>query len=187
MIGIDEVGRGAWAGPLLVVAFRQRAVLPEGIADSKVLSKTKRQHLAKLLEKSGDLGEGWVDPAEIDELGLTLAMRLAVERALIDIKALSIEEIIIDGNVNYCPIEFVSARAVVKADGSIPVVGAASILAKVRRDLVMKQLSDVHPNYGFDKHVGYGTKLHIEALRLHGFSSVHRLSYAPVAKFKKAK
>ncbi len=183
MIGIDEVGRGCWAGPLLVVAARARTGLPAGLADSKVLSKKKRQQLFVELSDSCDFGEGWVEAADIDELGLTGAMRLAVERALNNLEAGLEDEIIMDGSINYCASGFTQVQCVVKADTSHPIVSAASIYAKVLRDRRMFVLSMEYPGYGFEKHVGYGTAMHLAALHRLGVTPLHRLSYKPLKQF----
>jgi ribonuclease HII len=183
MVGIDEVGRGCWAGPLLVVAARQVGKLPLGLADSKKLSKKQRESLLGDIQISCDLGEGWVQPEEIDELGLTAAMRLGVSRALLQLGADLNEEIIMDGHINYCPADFTNVAAVVKADDSHPIVSAASIYAKVTRDRHMTRLAKFHPFYGFEHHVGYGTALHLSALKVHGVSAIHRKSYKPIQAF----
>ncbi len=180
MIGIDEVGRGCWAGPLLVVAARTRGDLPLGVADSKKLSKKKRESLFHDIGISCDIGEGWVQPAEVDEFGLTIAMHMAVERALAALNAQADEVIIMDGNINYCQPKFANVQAVIDADADYPIVSAASIYAKVLRDNYMAQQATVHPNYSFEKHVGYGTSAHIAALKLLGVCELHRLSYKPV-------
>jgi ribonuclease HII len=183
MIGIDEVGRGCWAGPLLVVAARHKATLPNGLADSKVLSKKKREALFLVLPKACDFGEGWVEAAEIDELGLAEAMKLAVQRALHHLEASFDEEIIMDGTINYCAPDFANVQCIARADASHPIVSAASVYAKVLRDQKMSDLSLQHPSYSFDKHVGYGTKLHMEALCQFGITPLHRLSYKPLKQF----
>ncbi len=183
MIGIDEVGRGCWAGPLLVVAARQVADLPPGLADSKKLSKKRRQNLLEGIQLSCQLGEGWVQPAEIDQLGLTAAMRLAVQRALAAINATNDEAIIMDGDINYCDLAFTKVSCVIAADDSYPIVSAASIYAKVTRDQAMTDLSLQFAGYGFDKHVGYGTRAHLEALQNLGVTSQHRKSYKPIQAF----
>ncbi len=180
MIGIDEVGRGCWAGPLLVVAARQVTELPAGLADSKKLSKKQRERLLASIEASCQLGEGWVQPAEIDQLGLTAAMRLAVKRALVAINATNDEAIIMDGDINYCDLAYTNVSCLVAADASHPIVIAASIYAKVTRDQAMADLSVEFAGYGFDKHVGYGTKAHLDALKALGVTSHHRKSYKPI-------
>lgn len=185
IIGIDEVGRGCWAGPLLVVAamLKQSMELPAGLADSKKLSKIQREAIFPILVDKFHFGEGWVQSEEIDQFGLTKAMKIAVSRALISLGASHDTKIIIDGHINYCPEEFTKAKAVVKADSSHAVVSAASIYAKVKRDQHMIRLAKFHPFYGFEKHVGYGTALHQAALRIHGVSKLHRKSYKPVKAF----
>lgn len=180
MIGIDEVGRGCWAGPLLVVAARQTGELPLGLADSKLLTKKKRESFLANISLSCDIGQGWVSATEVDELGLTKAMFLAVERALNELLAKSDEEIIMDGNINYCSANYSNVSAVVNADADYPIVSAASIYAKVLRDKYMADQALVFPEYAFEKHVGYGTVAHIAALKLHGVCELHRRSYKPI-------
>lgn len=184
MIGIDEVGRGCWAGPLLVVAARARKPLPLGLKDSKKLSRQQREAFRQLIIDSCDVGEGWVTSAEIDRLGLTWAMKLAVQRALSVLPApvRNDEEIIMDGLINYCSGEYTNVTCVAKADDLYPIVSAASIYAKLERDAYMRQLDGPYLKYQFASHVGYGTKLHMEMLTLHGVSDQHRLSFAPVKK-----
>lgn len=186
MIGIDEVGRGAWAGPLLVVAVRQTDVLPEGLKDSKLLTKKRRKSLSNDIAIACEVGEGWVTPSEVDEMGLTRAMYLGVERALTSLDASFSEEIIVDGNINYCSKEYIQSRCVIDADDLFPIVSAASIYAKVARDEFMTELVKTYPDYGFEKHVGYGTKLHIDSLKRNGVTNVHRKSYKPVKAFTNA-
>jgi ribonuclease HII len=180
MIGIDEVGRGCWAGPLLVVAARERSELPKGLNDSKLLTKQKRESAIAAIEASCDLGEGWVEPEEVDKLGLTAAMQLGVQRALTAIHCDSNEEIIMDGHINYCNPKYSSVSCVVRADSLHPIVSAASIYAKVLRDAKMAEFAVDYPDYGFEKHVGYGTKQHQEALRDFGVTMIHRRSYKPI-------
>ena len=186
-IGLDEVGRGCWAGPLLAAA----AVLPNDylssvdlpkLRDSKKLSKLQRQKADRWLRQHlVAFGIGWVWPQEIDEFGLTESVRLAFTRALESI-AIEYDELILDGNINYFR-DNPRSRAVIKADDIVPCVSAASIIAKVTRDAYMAELGGSYSPYGFDKHVGYGTAAHIEALRKYGVSDMHRLSYKPVQAF----
>lgn len=183
MIGIDEVGRGAWAGPLLVVAAREVSTLPAGLKDSKLLTKAGRNNLYESLKEACEFGEGWVVAGEIDRLGLTEAMRLGTQRALDDLVARTEEKIIIDGSINFCNEKYFKATAVIDADALFPIVSAASIYAKVTRDTYMSELPERYKAYEFDRHVGYGTKLHIEHLRDFGVSDLHRRSYAPVKAF----
>lgn len=180
MIGVDEVGRGCWAGPLLVVAARQIGDLPKGLDDSKKLSKKKRTTFFYDIELTCDTGEGWVSAEEVDALGLTKAMYVAVERALTGVGAAVDEEIIMDGNINYCPPKYLRSSAVIDADASHPTVSAASIYAKVLRDAHMAEQAKLHPGYAFEKHVGYGTAAHSAALKQLGLCVLHRKSFKPV-------
>ncbi len=183
IVGIDEVGRGCWAGPLLVVAAKAVRELPEGLMDSKQLTRLQREALLEQITETCELGEGWVQAEEIDDLGLTRAMKLGVSRALMQLKVTLDEEIIIDGIINYCPEEFVNVTARAKADDNYPIVSAASIYAKVMRDKHMIRAAKYYPFYGFEKHVGYGTQLHRDMLKIHGVSRLHRRSYRPVQAF----
>lgn len=185
LIGIDEVGRGCWAGPLLVVAATSTQTVPAGLADSKVITKRRRELLFTQIQNTCTFGEGWVEPSEIDQLGLTAAMRLGVARALSAIRAQSTDEIIMDGLINYCDPHFELVTCVAKADSLYPIVSAASIHAKVRRDACMAARAKEYPAFGFDSHVGYGTATHSAALQQYGPTPLHRLSYRPVAKFVK--
>ena len=182
MIGIDEVGRGAWAGPLLVVAAKLKPSrsLPEGLTDSKLLSKVHRDQLYQTLQISCDFGEGWVEVEEIDEMGLGAALKLGALRAMGDLGDYENEEICIDGNVDLLSDQFPKSYARVKADMTEPIVSAASVYAKVVRDRKMMKLHFMSPKYGFNKHVGYGTTEHIEALKMHGVSEYHRKSFKPI-------
>lgn len=183
MIGIDEVGRGCWAGPLLVVAARVTGELPSELTDSKKISRTKREKLMPVLDEVCIFGEGWVEPHEIDELGLSQAMRLGVARALKKINAMAEEDIIMDGHINFCDPLFSKVQCVIRADSLHPVVSAASVWAKVRRDEHMINQAAKFPGYGFDSHVGYGTKNHYEAMKKLGLCKLHRRSYKPVQAF----
>jgi ribonuclease HII len=181
MVGIDEVGRGCWAGPMLVVAARNIGELPKGLTDSKLLSKKKREEILSLLSDCCDFGEGWVTAVEIDTKGLAAGLKLGVARALKVINAKTDEEIIMDGSVNYVGSGFINTKCIIDADLNIPLVSAASIYAKVTRDKFMANLSQQHPNYGFEKHVGYGTKLHKLALEELGIlNGIHRTSFKPI-------
>lgn len=181
LIGVDEVGRGCLAGPMLVVAARQTRDLPNGLRDSKALSNIQRIKLLKPLSNCCEFGEGWVKASEIDRLGLASALRLGTKRALVNISAQAEEEIIMDGKFNYLPKKFINSRCIIGADSVVPIVSAASIYAKVKRDEYMIKLAKRYPSYSFEKHVGYGTAEHKKALKSYGIlKSVHRLSYAPI-------
>lgn len=181
MIGVDEVGRGCLAGPLLVVAAREKTKLPEGLRDSKTLSRKQREELLPYLLAACEFGEGWVKPSEIDRLGLASCLRLGIERALGGLPARTSEEIILDGSVNYLPAEYLEARCLVDADDCVPIVSAASVYAKVMRDRYMLRLAAKYPNYSFAEHVGYGTPGHYDELERFGpLRFVHRFSFAPL-------
>lgn len=183
-VGIDEVGRGCWAGPLVAGAVILPSNLnpedgPIELRDSKKMSKKQREVAAIwIYEHALAVGLGWVWPVEIDANGLTWAVKTAMERACAEIVA-DYGEIIIDGNINYFA-DNPRAKAIVKADDSVPSVSAASIVAKVARDNYMGELGEKYAGYGFDKHVGYGTAAHIAALTRLGVSDIHRLSYKPI-------
>lgn len=178
-VGIDEVGRGCWAGPLVAAAVILERPM-RGLRDSKQLTKLQRKKLAERINRRAlACGLGWVTPGEIDEFGLTVSTSLAIRRAIDQLDA-EYDEIIIDGSINYLT-DDPKARAVVKADDTVPVVSAASIIAKVARDNYMASISDKYPGYGFDSHVGYGTALHLDRLKLHGLCELHRRSFKPVA------
>lgn len=185
ILGIDEVGRGPWAGPLVVGAV----VLPndttiKGLTDSKKLSAKRRQALDVMIRKEAvGWGLGWVHADELDEVGLSEALRVATIRA---VKAVSApyHEIIIDGTINFLKEtnkgQYVTTIA--KADYLIPAVSAASIIAKVARDTYMEAQAEQYPDYGFASHVGYGTAKHQQALAVHGVTVLHRKSFAPIKK-----
>lgn len=182
MIGIDEVGRGAWAGPLLVVAARLKYghELPDGLTDSKILSKAQKESYYNELLYICDFGEGWVEVSEIDDLGLTAALKLGALRAMGNLGNPENVEIVIDGNIDFLGDQFPKSYARIKADLYEPIVSAASVYAKVKRDKKMQFLHFELPEYGFNEHVGYGTQQHIAALKKHGASKHHRKSFKPI-------
>jgi len=178
VLGIDEVGRGCWAGPLVAGAVILKRAIP-GVKDSKQLTRKAREALdAVIRRRAVAYGLGWVAPQELDEVGLTAAVRLAYQRALADITA-AYGEIIIDGNYNFLA-DMPNARAIVKADTTVPAVSAASIIAKVARDAYMREQAAQFPAYGFENHVGYGTLAHRLALAEYGPCLLHRCSFQPL-------
>lgn len=185
MVGIDEVGRGCLAGPLLVVAARSKGPLPPGLKDSKLLGRPRREEVYPLLIQSFEFGEGWVKAAEIDRLGLARCLRLGVRRAVNRLLVDAGEEVIIDGSVNYVPRLYKNSRCLVDADDLLPLVSAASIYAKVTRDRFMMRLAKKYPKYSFDNHVGYGTPQHQLTLSSYGpIRYVHRVSFAPLGGYR---
>jgi ribonuclease HII len=182
MIGVDEVGRGAWAGPLLVVAARlkQDVSLPDGLTDSKLLSHKQKNEFYEQLLYTCQFGEGWVSVDEIDEFGLGAGLKIGAARAVAELGDIEGEEIIIDGNIDLLGDDYPLSRAVIKADINEPIVSAASVYAKVVRDRHMTKLHYTMPGYGFKDHVGYGTQAHVAALKLHGITEHHRKSFKPI-------
>jgi ribonuclease HII len=178
ILGIDEVGRGCLAGPMVLGAVILDVPI-SGLKDSKLLSKTTRKRLeAEIKLMATAYGLGWVSAKEIDDLGLTRATTLAINRAIEQIDA-DYDQIIIDGSVNFLP-DNPKAITMIKADNLVPAASAASILAKCARDEYMAEVSKTYPHYGFDKHVGYGTKQHLDSLKAHGACELHRLSFKPL-------
>lgn len=182
-VGIDEVGRGPWAGPLVVGAVMLGDARIDGLTDSKKLTKVKRETLAtQIIEQAAAYGIGWVDAAELDAIGLSEALKLATRRALEHINV-PYHEIIIDGTVNFLAGTgkgpYVTTMK--KADLLISSVSAASIIAKVARDDYMAEQAETYPAYGFEDHVGYGTAKHRQALEAYGVTPLHRCSFAPIA------
>ncbi|MFE7134850.1 ribonuclease HII [Streptomyces sp. NPDC057638] len=176
--GVDEVGRGAWAGPVTVcAAITGLRRPPEGLTDSKLLTVKRRGELAAELE-------GWVtahalghsSPEEIDELGMTAALRLAACRAL-DGLPVRPDAVILDGKHDYLGDPW-RVRTVIKGDQSCVAVAAASVIAKVRRDAMMAELPDEYAAFGFAANAGYPSPLHKAALAERGPTPYHRLSWA---------
>lgn len=178
VMGIDEVGRGPWAGPVVAAAVILRDAIPS-LRDSKLLTAKRRQQLADEILAYSYVGVGWVQAEEIDQLGLTAAVGLAMRRAVEQLNHTA-DKIIIDGNYNFLP-DMPEVKTLIKADQTVPAVSAASIVAKQARDSYMAKLGQQYPQYGFEKHVGYGTAQHAAALQQHGpIKGVHRFSFKPV-------
>jgi ribonuclease HII len=177
--GIDEAGRGPLAGPVVAAAV----ILPtrcrlSGVDDSKQLSEGARERVyAAILEQAVGMGIGSADAAEIDQLNILEATRLAMRRA-IDLLAPSPDYLLIDAVA--LPGLSVPARPIIKGDALSISIAAASIIAKVTRDRLMARYHDLFPDYGFLSHKGYGTKDHLERLARHGPCSIHRRTFAPV-------
>jgi ribonuclease HII len=177
--GVDEAGRGPLAGPVVAAAVILDPVRPiAGLADSKKLSAARREKLAvEIREKALAWCVAEASVAEIDALNILQATLLAMQRAVTGL-ALVPNEALIDGN--RCPRLDVPARAIIGGDATVAEISAASILAKTVRDAGMLAMHARYPQYGFDRHKGYGTAAHLAALREHGPSPEHRLSFAPV-------
>ncbi len=177
--GVDEVGRGPLAGPVVAAAVILDAAQPiMGLADSKKLTAARREKLAAQIRAKAlawSVAEATVE--EIDALNILQATLLAMQRAVAGLK-LAPAEALIDGN--RCPRLAIPARAIIGGDATVAEISAASILAKTVRDAGMRVLHDQFPQYGFARHMGYGTAAHLAALREHGPTPVHRRSFAPV-------
>jgi ribonuclease HII len=176
--GMDEAGRGPWAGPVVAAAviLAPRTRLP-GLNDSKLLTEKKREQLFGLIKSKAEWGIGQASNKEVDRLGLIKATELAYKRALKGLPRIP-EHLLIDGRDKF---KFsVSHTSIIKGDQKERCIAAASVLAKVTRDRIMKKKALKFPGYHFEKHKGYGTQKHQDALKKHGLTPLHRLSYAPV-------
>ncbi len=179
LAGVDEVGRGPLAGPVVAAAVILDPDRPiEGLADSKKISEKRRELLDRVIRESAlawALGRAEVE--EIDRLNILNASLLAMRRAVQGLSLLP-DHALVDGN--RCPEVPCSVEAVVGGDSTVPAISAASIIAKVARDREMVELDRRYPGYGLAKHKGYPTKAHIEALQKLGVSDIHRRSFGPV-------
>ena len=179
--GVDEVGRGPLAGPVVAAAVMLDPANPiEGLADSKAISAKRREALnIEIRQKALCWAIARAEVDEIDELNILHASMLAMKRA-VELLSIQPEHAQIDGN--RCPSLRCTSEAIVKGDQSVACISAASIIAKVERDHEMIELESVYPGYGFASHKGYPTKLHMQALAEHGVTPVHRYSFGPVAR-----
>jgi ribonuclease HII len=177
--GVDEVGRGPLAGPVVAAAVILDEARPsEGLPDSKALSARRREELSVLIrERAICWALGRAEVEEIDRLNILQASLLAMQRAVM---ALSIQPglVLVDGN--QAPRLVYPVTTIIRGDSTEPSISAASILAKVARDAEMRDLDRRYPGYGFSVHKGYPTRMHIDALRKQGVSSIHRRSFRPV-------
>ena len=175
--GIDEAGRGPLAGPVVVAAvILPRESMIEGVNDSKKVSEKKREILyEQILQEAISYGVGIIDQKEIDTINILNATKKGLTTA---VQALTVkpDRIIVDAleHIDTCHIPYTS---IIKGDAKCYSIAAASIIAKVTRDRIMRQWDEVYPQYGFAKHKGYGTKAHIEAIREYGLTPIHRLSF----------
>ena len=177
--GVDEAGRGPLAGPVSAAAVILDPDYPiAGLADSKKLSERQRDRLATIIrERALAWAVAYADVGEIDQLNILQATLLAMRRAVLSLP-IRPQQVLVDGL--YCPSTGIPSRAIVKGDSKIAAISAASILAKTARDLLMVELHEKYPHYGFADHKGYPTAAHLVALQEHGVSVVHRKSFRPV-------
>jgi ribonuclease HII len=176
LAGVDEAGRGALAGPVVAAAVILRDGRPiRGVTDSKRLSRQRREALyGRIVEEALAVGVGVVQAGVIDTRNILQATLLAMERAVIDLRVAP-DGIIVDGLA--IPQVAVPAFPVPGGDLECPSVGAASIVAKVTRDRIMRTYHQRYPAYGFDRHKGYGTAAHLRAIAEHGLSPIHRRTF----------
>ena len=180
MAGVDEAGRGPLAGPVFAAAvILDDGKRIRGLADSKVLTPLQRDKLYdQIMEKALCCSVAQASVGEIDELNILHATMLAMKRAIEGLRLKPVK-VLVDGN--RLPTIDVLAEAVIGGDATIKSISAASILAKVSRDRLCRELDEEFPHYGFAAHKGYGTPEHLEALRVHGACRHHRKFFAPVA------
>ena len=187
--GVDEVGRGAWAGPVFAAAAilsPRAAAAPQlaGLDDSKAMSKRARQHCFEVLEQTRDAGDAWLalgraEVEEIDTLNILGATMLAMQRAVTALP-LTPTSVLVDGN--RVPVLPWPAEAIVDGDALVLSIAAASIYAKVSRDRLMAELARDYPGFGWERNAGYGTRQHQDALASLGPNRFHRKSFAPIKK-----
>ena len=179
--GVDEAGRGPLAGPVVAAAVILDDRSPiKGLADSKVLTALRRENLYdEIRSKALCCSIAMASVEEIDRLNILQATMLAMQRAVNGLR-LTPNKVLVDGN--RLPSLKVLAEAIVSGDALVPAISAASILAKVTRDRMLQELHLQHPDYGFDRHKGYGTAQHLKALEAFGPLDIHRRSFAPVAR-----
>ncbi|MCR9178792.1 MAG: ribonuclease HII [Erythrobacteraceae bacterium] len=187
IIGVDEAGRGPLAGPVVAAAVVLGREIPAGLDDSKRLSAKRRGVLDQAVRAGCCWAVAVVAPDEIDRVNIFQATMLGMTRAVASLTAAlgaGPYEVLIDGNMTpagRCGEWCWPARAIVGGDGIEPAISAASIIAKEWRDRMMVEAAQAHPHYGWERNKGYGTAEHMDALRLHGPTPLHRRSFAPVA------
>ena len=199
ILGMDEVGRGCLAGPLVVgCVVLNGDTFIDGLNDSKKLTKKKRETILKSIKREAkDCSLYYISAKKIDEFGISKSLELAYSLALSEINVIP-DFILIDGNINFLKnvinkdvrkisldldvkrFENVPIITIIKGDGKISAISAASILAKQSRDHYMELVSDIYPEYGFSDHVGYGTKKHLDAIKEKGILDIHWRSFKPI-------
>ncbi len=179
--GVDEVGRGPLAGPVIAAAVILDEACPiAGLADSKTLSEKRREALAiQIRQHAIAFALGRADVEEIDEINILQASLLAMQRAVEQLP-IAPHHVLVDGK--YCPQITCTAEAIIQGDKTVPAISAASIIAKIARDQEMREMDRLYPGYGFAAHKGYPTRAHQEALQRLGVTPIHRRTFAPVRK-----
>ncbi len=195
VVGIDEAGRGPLAGPVVAsaVALKNNNIIQSKdenekwnlIRDSKTLSPLQRKKALHLIHENFWVGVGIINEKTIDRINILEATFLAMKSALSDLKTVLKEQskhiLLVDGG-QIIPNLSLEQKAIKKGDQLVKTIAGASIVAKLTRDEIMEKYAKTYPQYGFEKHKGYGTKMHLEALQKYGASSIHRLSFKPVKK-----
>jgi ribonuclease HII len=186
IVGIDEVGRGPLAGPVTLCACKVAHDFDfeqfKGIKDSKKLSAKKREEWFLKISELKSLGKvdfaySFISAKEIDEIGIAPAIKKALANCLHSLKlSHTSTQILLDGSL-YAPKEFLIQETIIKGDEKVPLISAASIVAKVMRDRYMDEQGKLYPEYGFEKHKGYGTSAHIKAIKKLGITPIHRKSF----------
>lgn len=177
--GVDEVGRGPLAGPVIAAAVILDPARPiDGLKDSKKLSEKRRNELDQVIRGQAlAFAIGRAEAEEIDRINILQASLLAMKRAIEALEEMP-DRVLVDGI--HAPLVTMSVETIIKGDSKIAEISAASIIAKVARDREMMQFDEVYPEYGFASHKGYPTRLHLEAIRKHGVLPIHRKSFRPV-------
>ena len=177
--GVDEVGRGPLAGPVVAAAVILNENKPIiGLADSKTLSEKKREALAKQIRHQAlAFAFGRAEVEEIDAINILQASLLAMQRAVEQLP-IAPQHVLVDGK--YCPQIIYPVEAIIKGDTKVPAISAASIIAKIARDQEMRNMDSLYPGYGFASNKGYPTRVHREALQNLGITPIHRRSFGPV-------
>lgn len=182
--GIDEAGRGPLAGPVVAACV---VIKPEFkitkqfelIKDSKKLSAKKREELFNIIKEQFDIGIGMCDHKTIDKINILQAAFLSMKKAIGELKQKP-DFIMLDGRFKIPNCSY-KQKAIVRGDESVFSIAAASIIAKVTRDRIMRKMHDLYSNYGFDQHKGYGTRMHLEKLKKHGPCAIHRTTFKPLS------
>ena len=181
--GVDEVGRGSLVGPVLAAAvILKKSINKKKLKDSKSLTKSKRDIIAKYIKKNSEWAIGKASIKEIEKINILNASLLAMERAIKNLKKKP-ALILVDGN-KLPKIKNYKMRSIIKGDKKIPAISAASIIAKVTRDKMISKLGKKFKNYYWSKNYGYGTKQHLKAIKKFGITSHHRRTFSPISKLK---
>lgn len=182
LIGVDEVGRGCLAGPVFAAAviFKETQMI-EGLTDSKLVSEKRREELAQLIRAHHHVSIASASVEEIDQMNILNASLLAMKRAVEGLRVVT-GHVLVDGNKKIPDLKLLQTT-VIKGDLRVPVISAASIVAKVHRDEVMRQLSESFPGYGLEEHKGYSTALHKKSIQELGPTQIHRRTFSGVKEF----